>query len=78
MTGRRATGCRITSYNVCYTKLLRVERLLAIDLAAELAAPEGLTLTSLLSELRSAAFALSDQLSLRFFSHVAEQWTGAE
>jgi len=55
-----------------------VERLLAIDLAAELAAPEGLTLTSLLSELRSAAFALSDQLSLRFFSHVAEQWTGAE
>ena len=53
-----------------------LERLLRIDLGAELKSPTGVELPRLLGDLRHATFTLSDQISLRFFSHVAEQHTG--
>jgi uncharacterized circularly permuted ATP-grasp superfamily protein/uncharacterized alpha-E superfamily protein len=49
------------------------QRLGRIDLGSELKAPAGIELPRLLADLRGAAFALSDQIGLRFFSHVVDQ-----
>ncbi len=55
-----------------------VERLRALDLAKDLETPGGVELPKLLSEIRDASMSFSDQLSLRFFSHITEQRTGSE
>jgi len=53
-------------------------KLRELNLAEELAAGESKDLKALLLGLRSASSAFSDQVSQRFFSHVAEQNIGGE
>jgi len=57
-------------YGPCGSELLAplTEALIAIDPARDLQ-PESANLRTLVNQLRASAFALSDQLTHRFFTH---------